>query len=139
MSISSTKAPKTFVQTIMEIGYGALPEEATDELVKCMEACSEPGKKASLTLKIDFASKKNGQLIVSYDVAAKLPKKAREEQVMFQTAELHLTSRDPRQMEIEGVRGVPTSRADGAVLSVNVPQSDVKTVAGDSDSVRKVG
>lgn len=141
MSLSSTKPPKTFTQTFAEIGYGSLSEEATAELQKCMDAVSEPGKKASLTITLEFKSKTNGQIIVNDKIVTKLPQKPREEHIMFQTAELHLTARDPRQRELEGIRPVVGTAQDGGVRTVDValPAGDVKQVAADTDTVRRVG
>lgn len=133
-------APQSFSQVLQSIGYGALNDELTDALAECMEAVSEPGKTAELTLKLKFKSKaKGGQLIVSDDVITKLPKKQREDHIMFQTADLHLTAKDPRQGEFEGMRTVHTTKQDGGVKSVDVslPTGELKKAADDVQPLRQ--
>lgn len=102
------RAPKTFLQTLQDHHYGYTADEATTALQECIQASERTGKATELVLKIKIKpeSKAQGRYAVMVDVNAKLPAKEREAAVMFVGPNGDLTTRDPRQMEIEGIRVV---------------------------------
>jgi hypothetical protein len=102
------RAPKTFLQTLQDIHYGHFSDECTAKLVEAIAAAERTGKATSVTVKLDFkpVSKAAGRYNVFADVTNKLPPPERETAMMFVGPDGNLTNRDPRQMEIEGVRVV---------------------------------
>lgn len=102
------RAPKTFLQTLQDHHYGFTADEATKALQECIQASERTGKATELVLKLKIKpeSKAQGRYSVMVDVNAKLPAKEREAAVMFVGPNGDLTTRDPRQMEIEGIRVV---------------------------------
>lgn len=102
------RAPKTFLQTLQDHHYGFTADEATQALQDCIQASERTGKATELVLKVKIKpeSKAQGRYAVMVDVNTKLPAKEREAAVMFVGPNGDLTTRDPRQMEIEGIRVV---------------------------------
>lgn len=103
--ITPARAPKTFLQTLQEIGYGEVAEEATEHLVAALAASERLGKVSSVTVKLSFKPSKKGQVEVYPQVTSSVPKEELGVSIMFM-GENGLQRQDPRQKELEGLRAV---------------------------------
>ncbi len=99
-----TPDPKTpeerdFSQFLAEFAHGSVNKTATDKLREVVAACTETGRKGSVTLKIDISS--DGKLAeVRAHITCKKPEAALPGGVFFTTEEGELRDEDPRQLKL---------------------------------------
>lgn len=119
------RAPKTFLQTLQEHHYGHTADEATARLKEALEASERTGKATEVVIKMKIrpVSKAAGRYDVTVDVTNKLPAKEIEAAIMFVGPDGNLTNRDPRQLEIEGIRVVDKVREPEARRIEDQPAS----------------
>lgn len=115
------RAPKSGLQVIAEFDYGVTHEQLTQAIQQATQATMTSGKPSRVTLVMDFSCDSVAQqrLGVLAEVATKLPKAKREAALVYLTQAGDVTTRNPRQMEIEGMRVVgaapaPAFRVEGA-------------------------
>lgn len=118
------RGPKTFLQTLQDHHYGYTAEECTTLMREAIDAAERTGKATEFTVKMKFrpASKAQGRYDVLVEPSNKLPPKQREAAIMFVGPDGNLTNKDPRQMEIDGLRVV--DKPIGAVrVDADEPQT----------------
>lgn len=100
------RGPKPFVQTLQDLHFGHTADELTDALQECIGASEKTGKATRLTLVIDIKPKKagSGRYEVVPSVTTKLPAKENEAMDMFVGPDGNLSTRDPRQPDLPGMR-----------------------------------
>jgi hypothetical protein len=107
------KPPKTFLQTMQDHHYGYTADELTAALQQCISESERTGKPTKLTLTVDIkpVSKAQGRYNVLADVKTKLPAKEVEPAIMFVGPDGNLTTKDPKQPDLPGIRVVDGPRA----------------------------
>lgn len=94
-------ALKPFGQLIHEQRGGLLHDELSEQLASLVVACTETGKKGTLTLKLTISPNKDEvTLLVLDDVAVKSPKPDAKPGLFFFDEHGNLMRRDPRQAEL---------------------------------------
>lgn len=123
------RAPKTFLQTVQDIHFGHTADELTTALQECIAASEKTGKATELVFKLKIRPKKagSGRYEVLPDISTKLPPKEVEAMDMFVGPDGNLTTRDPRQPDLPGIRVVDKgpSRSEGTRLEDDEQQRDV--------------
>ena len=85
-----------FAEFLTEFGHGAVNRELTTQLRELVAACSETGRKGSITLRINV--KADGKMTaVGCDVKSAKPAPALPGEIFFATDDGGLTREDPRQ------------------------------------------
>jgi hypothetical protein len=124
-----TRGPKTFAQTLQDHHFGYTAEEATHKLKEALDASERSGKATEVivTMKIKPVGKMGaGRYDVTIDVKNKLPAKDVEPAIMWVGPDGNLTNRDPRQMEIDGLRVVDKPRGEGVRMEEPQQQAGVR-------------
>jgi hypothetical protein len=106
---------RPFIDFLRDQRGGETQEELARKLNELVAAVERVGKRGSLTLTIEVApiSKElAGQLLVSDSVTLKLPQPKRGATMFFSTPENNLSRRDPRQIELPGLKAVERSEAE---------------------------
>ncbi len=88
------------LETLSNLGAGALLDEAAEKLSKVVLAVDQNGKAGALTIKISLRKATAGALALSYDVVAKIPEGVKSETLLFATPEGNLLTKDPKQREL---------------------------------------
>ncbi len=99
----------TFIETLGELRKGTTLEELSTKLTVVVQAVRDTGKPGSLsfTLKVKPASKGDtGVLMLEDSITTKVPQLERGATVFFATKDNSLSTRDERQLELEGLRVV---------------------------------
>lgn len=124
------RAPKTFLQTLQDHHYGYTADECTKAMAECIAESERSGKATRLTLTIDIkpVSKASGRYNVLADVKTKLPAKEIEPAIMFVGPDGNLTTRDPKQPDLPGIRVIDKT-----------PQSAVRADSADGQPAVRVG
>jgi len=98
---------KPFNDTLVQLRYGTLHDELTDELNKLTEDVTRIGKGGTLTLTIKLKPTNNsGQIEIIDNIKVVTPKETKGTTIMFATPENNLSRDDPKQLSIEGLRSV---------------------------------
>ena len=88
----------------MYLAKGTLNDELTEELADVVKAVRETGKKGSITLKLDismFDRANEDAIRISPTVSKKQPEHARQDTVMFSTADGDMLRNDPDQEQLD--------------------------------------
>ena len=100
-----------FRHTLGMLRYGEMEKELTDALAECISRAQTSGKVTELTLKIKIKPRQNtGQYLIEDDITTKLPKRLKEETLLFGTPDGNLQREDPRQRSFD-LRDVSTPSA----------------------------
>jgi hypothetical protein len=97
--------------TLTALRRGQFIDELTGELGQLVDAVRSTGRKGTLTIQIDVALASKGDdttLNVTDTIKLKLPQAGGGQTIMYATADGALTRRDPRQLDIDGLRTVET-------------------------------
>jgi len=98
---------KPFNDTLVQLRYGTLHDELTDELNQLTDDVTRTGKTGSLTLTIKLKPTNNsGQIEIIDNIKVVTPKETKGTTIMFATPENNLSRDDPKQLSIEGLRSV---------------------------------
>lgn len=104
-----------FRHTLGMLRYGEMEKELTDALAECISRAQTSGKVTELTLKIKIKPRQNtGQYLIEDDITTKLPKRLKEETLLFGTPDGNLQREDPRQRSFD-LRDVTAPAAPTAV------------------------
>ena len=122
------RAPKTFLQTLQDHHYGFTAEECTAKLAEAIAESERTGKATSVTVKMEIkpVSKAQGRYDVLVDVTNKLPPKQREAAIMFVGPDGNLTNKDPRQIEIAGLRVIDRAPQEGVRVDAGQQQPGIR-------------
>lgn len=94
----------SFVNTFCQIREGDSVSEASDKLQELVAAVRETGRPGTLTIAIKVkpgtTRGRIGTIILEDDIAAKLPKKEKDESLFFATDDNTLQRTDPNQPEL---------------------------------------
>lgn len=93
---------RPFPDTLRLINGGMFVEELTDATAEAIAAAVSAGKKASLTITLDFKPQRGSkeQVTVRHDLKLKLPEFDRPEDHMFVVNGNSLSNKHPRQTEL---------------------------------------
>lgn len=99
MTDIQTTEERDFSQVLADFAHGSVNTQATAKLREVVAACTETGRKGSVTLKIDISS--DGKLAeVRAHITSKKPEAALPGGVFFTTEDGELRDEDPRQLKL---------------------------------------
>ena len=101
-----------FIKMITELRYGTLLDDLTQEMQKVVNACQDTGKKGTLTLTINIAPGKGGEVSITDKIVAKAPEHEKEASIMFITSEGNLQRNDPRQIDASTLKTIANKTAE---------------------------
>lgn len=113
MGTTTTDPPerKPFAAVLQEMRKGGLNSEAADELAALIIACTDTQKKGSLTITLTVTPK--GEFVEIEDkIAPKVPRHNTPASIFWPDANGNLTTSNPNQLAMSGLREVPGGRAD---------------------------
>lgn len=91
-----------YLYTVRELLNGATQTELSERLANCVAAASETGKPAALTLKLTIKPLGNsGQYEIRDKITDVIPELDRGITLMFGTPEHNLSTRDPKQRQLD--------------------------------------
>jgi hypothetical protein len=104
-------ATQSYMDTLLGLRDGSAIVEASERLTELIAAVRETGKGGSITLKINVRPASKGKakttvLMLEDQITDAIPQFDKEATMFFASDENLLSKRDPRQMEIEGLRVV---------------------------------
>lgn len=101
---------RPFADWLREQSTGSTHEELGEALHDLIAKVQDTGKKGSLTLTITVGTLKNDAavLVVEDRIKLKLPEHDRKASLFYPDKHGNLTRRDPRQLEFESLREVPS-------------------------------
>jgi len=104
---------RPFLAFLQEHREGALQDELSEALNRVVEAVRQIGKAGTLTFVVGIkpAGRSHNQVLIADDIKLKLPEPDREETVMYVDRDGNLTRANPKQMEMPGLKTVPTRAA----------------------------
>lgn len=123
-------AIRPITDTLRNIRFGELLEDATKEMNELTQRVSSTGRQGSLTIKLTLKPGKAGQIEILDEISSKLPKPERGSTIFFATPEGNLQREDPRQMQIEGLRSVDSQPAELRDVAAPEAASELRTVTG---------
>lgn len=90
-------------QQLAQINGGLLDTELNAAIAECVNKSMEHGKKATLTLKLEFVPQNlaQGTVRVSHDIKTLLPKEKREGGIMYALPSGSLTPDNPAQGKLD--------------------------------------
>lgn len=102
--------------TLAALRKGNFIDELSTELGALVDAVRTTGRKGTLTVVLTIAPASKGDdttLTVADEIKVRPPQPSRGETIMYATADGALTRRDPRQLDIAGLRevGKPDARS----------------------------
>lgn len=113
------QASKSFAAFVHEQRQGGLHGEASDALAELVAAVVQHEKGGTFTLKLSVAPGPTpGSVVVRDDVRIKAPEADKSAALFFADDDGNLSRRDPRQLEMTGLREVPAARDDEAPREV---------------------
>ena len=98
--------PKPFNDTLMQLRFGTLHDELTDNINELVTKVDQTQKGGKLVLTLTLKPGKGGQIEIADDIKLTLPKVEKGSSIMFATPEGNLQREDPRQKTFEGIRSV---------------------------------
>lgn len=109
MNVNAAQRPRPITDIMREVNEGRLVDEASEALVRVIEAVQRTHKKGAVTMTINVVPDKADEAVIELEatVAAKVPTRSMRKSVFFIDQHGNLTRRDPRQreMELEAVEG----------------------------------
>lgn len=100
-----------FTHTVNTLRYGQTQIELSEELHTAVQRAIDTGKNAEITLKIIIKPEANGkQVFITDKITSKIPQFAREQTILFPTADGNLQRDDPRQASVPRMRSVETEQ-----------------------------
>lgn len=95
--------PDLFVHTLNTLQYGETAEELSTELDKCIEAATDTGKQAKLTvtLTIKPTTRDGFQYEINDSIKAQIPQKDRPITLLFRTDDKNLQRENPAQKTMD--------------------------------------
>ncbi len=112
-SRTTDEAPvrKPFAAVLQEMRKGGLNSEAADELADVIIACVDTQKKGSLTITLTVTPK--GEFVEIEDkIAPKVPRHNTAASIFWPDENGNLTTSNPNQLSMNGLREVPGSMTD---------------------------
>lgn len=101
------------LQTLAQLRKGNFVADLDTELAALVDAVRSTGRKGRLTIAIEIEPASKGEetaLSISDAISVKTPQPSRGSTLMFATADGQLSRRDPRQIEMDGLREVGRAR-----------------------------
>lgn len=90
-----------FLEFLQSFRGGRLLAELDEGLTEVVSGINETGLSGSLTLKLPLKRNKSGQIEITPEVNAKVPRRPMQTGIYWGTTEGSLSRRDPDQMDIE--------------------------------------
>lgn len=103
---------RPFHDTLSKLRHGQLNDELGQKLAELTSRCQDTGRAGAITLTITLKPGKAGQIEVYDDVKVKQPKDERGSTILWSTPDGNLQREDPRQLQIEALRAVPTDTTE---------------------------
>lgn len=126
------EGPRSFLHFLTELGGGDAGRELSEELHELgrrllHESTAREAKvTGELTLKIKLKAERNGLVATFYEIKRKDPSRSTTPGVAWLTAGGNLSSENPRQADLPGLREVP--RPSGEVRDINARHGAPKEV-----------
>lgn len=132
--VEDEEGPRSFIHFLDELGGGDAARELSEELHELgrkmlAETLTRERKcTGELTLKIKLKAEKNGLVGTTYEIKRKDPSRSTTPGVAWLTASGNLSSENPRQADLPGLRELPGGRATPRDVDDNRAQRAPKEV-----------